>query len=301
MRALMILVGLVGSLLMSLPAQAQAASKLSSLQVQLWPEYDQPSMLVIYDFSLPANAQLPLNVSLRFPQDANLVAVASQAQDGSLLNTDYQGPTPDADWQVISLQIQTPAVYHVEYYEPLTRDGNARHFSYLWPGDYSVDDFVVSVRLPMDATGVSADPSMQLSQSSDGTPYLRKDFGGLAAQQQFPIQLTYTRTSESLTATQQTLQPSQPLGASTPGRIVWSRYLPYVFAFLGIALILGGGAYVWQSSRAGGRAKEGRRSHGGGPKPERGPEVYCHNCGTRALSGDRFCRVCGTKLRQSVE
>jgi hypothetical protein len=299
MRWFLILMSVVGSLFMSVPSQAQAGIKFGNLQVQLWPEYDQPSMLVIYDFSLPAEAQLPLSVTLRFPEDANLVAVASQASDGSLLNTDYQGPTTDGDWQVISVQIQTPAVYHVEYYEPLARDGNIRHFSYVWPGDYAVDDFVVSVRLPTEATDVSSDPAMQASQSSDGTPYLRKDFGSLAAQQQQPVELNYTKTSESLTASSESLQPSQPLGASTPGRVVLSNYLPYILGFLGIALILGGGLYFWQTSRGGGGARRGHRSHSSSPKPERGPEVYCHNCGTRALSGDRFCRVCGTKLRDS--
>src|SRR5512142_3522734 len=61
--------------------------KLSTLQVQLWPEYDQPSMLVIYDFRVPDSLKLPVSVSLNLPKDAHLVAVASQAADSSLLKT----------------------------------------------------------------------------------------------------------------------------------------------------------------------------------------------------------------------
>ena len=49
-------------------------------------------MLVIYDFKLPASTTVPVNVAIRFPKEANLVAVASQAADGSLLYTDYLGP-----------------------------------------------------------------------------------------------------------------------------------------------------------------------------------------------------------------
>ena len=297
MRRFPAFVILVGALFASFSAQAQGETKLSSVQVQMWPEYDQPSMLVIYDFSLPDSAQLPLSISLRFPKDANLVAVASQAADGSLLNTDYQGPTAEADWQVISVQIQAAAVYHVEYYEPLTRDGNVRSYSYLWPGDYAVDDFVISVRLPTDVTDVSSIPSMESSQGSDGTAYLRKDFGGLGAQQRLPLELTYTKTSETLTTSPQSLQPSEPLNASTPGRVVLGNYLPYIVGVLGVALIIGGGIYYWQSSRGRSRAEDRRHASARAREQAQGSDLYCYECGSRAHSGDRFCRVCGTRLR----
>ena len=300
MRRFAAIVILVGALFESFSAQAQGQTKLNSVQVQLWPEYDQPSMLVIYDFSIPDTARLPLSISLRFPKDANLVAVASQAADGSLLNTDYQGPTDEANWQVISMQIQTAAVYHVEYYEPLTRDGNVRHYSYLWPGDYPVDDFVVSVRLPVDATDVSSAPPMQSSQSSDGTPYLRNDFGALGAGQQLSLDLTYTKTSEALTTSPQSLQPSKPLGASTPGRVVLGNYLPYIVGVLGFALIIGGGIYFWHSSRGTGHPRGRRHAQASERQQSQDSDVYCHECGTRAQPGDRFCRVCGTRLRETA-
>ena len=182
MRKCLALVILTGALFSSLSAHAQTPIRLSSLQVQLWPEYDQPSMLVIYDLKLPDDTKLPISITLRLPKDANLVAVASQAADGSLLNADYQGPTMGDSWQTISLQIPTAAIYHIEYYEPLSKAGDERHFSYVWAGDYAVDDLAMSVRMPLDATNVSSDPSMEASQGPDGTPYLRKDFGAVAAE-----------------------------------------------------------------------------------------------------------------------
>jgi len=255
-------------------------------------------MLVIYDFKLPDDAQLPVGVSLRLPKEASLVAVASQAADGSLLNTDYQGPTAGDSWQTISIQIQSPAIYHVEYYQPMSKQAAVRSFAYVWPGDYDVSDLTINVRLPLDATNATSDPAMQASKSSDGTPYLRKDFGTWTSGEQLSLQLTYTKTSDSLTASQQDLKPSQPLGAATEGRVMLSNYLPYIVGILGLALIVGGSVYFWQSSR--GRALVRERRHRRAAEKDDRPdsEVYCHQCGTRAYAGDRFCRVCGTKLRQ---
>lgn len=295
-RWLLVVVSL-GVMALARPAQGQIPISLSSLEVQLWPEYDQPSVLVIYDFRLPASTQLPVNIAIRFPKDANLTAVASQAADGSYLNTSYVGPSVGDPWQTVTVQIRSTAVYHMEYYQPLSKSGGVRQFSYLWPGDYAVDDFGVSVRTPLDTTNLTTDPAMPSAQGSDGATYLKKDFGAVGLGQQIPIQLNYTKTSDALSASQQDLRPSQPLGANTPGRVMLSNYLPYIVGALGLALIIGGAVYFWQSSR-GNRAARPRHRARAVPGGEIESDVYCHQCGTRARVGDHFCRVCGTRLRQ---
>ncbi len=274
---------------------APASLKLTKLQVQLWPEYDQPSMLVIVDFQVPTATALPITVDFPIPKDANLVAVASQSTDGNLLNTEYAGPTTSGDWQIISIKVATLSTYHIEYYEPITKNGDTRNFTYMWPGAYATDDFNMNVRIPVDTSNITTDPIMTASQSSDGTSYLTKDFGAIAASEQFTLKVNYIKTSDTLSA-QQTVKPSQPLGPNTEGRVMLSNYLPYFLGGVGIVLIAGGLIYFWQSNRS--RKSGDRKRH---TKAESSTEatsdIYCHQCGTRAHSGDRFCRVCGTKLR----
>lgn len=289
---------LVGVALVMIPGSvaAQSPIALSSVQVQLWPEYDQPSMLVILDFQLAPGTELPASVSMQFPKEANLMAVAMQAPDGSLLNADYLESKDAAAWQSVTIQAQTLTTYRIEYYQPLIRTGEARAFTFVWPGTLAVQDLGVSIRIPVDATGVATDPSLQATQSDDLAQYLEASFGAQVAGQPLTLDLSYSRTSEALTAPEQGLQPSQPLGASTPGRVMISNYLPYFLGALGVMLIGGGALYFWQA----GRAREPRPTrHGGGPQaPLRDAEaIHCHQCGTRAKEGDRFCRVCGTRLR----
>lgn len=275
---------------------AQSPVALSGVQVQLWPEYDQPSMLVILDFQLAAGTELPAGVSILFPKEANLMAVAMQGPDGSLLNADYLESKGAADWQSVTVQVQSPTTYRLEYYQPLTRTGQTRAFTYQWPGNLAVQNLGVSFRVPADATNVTTDPELQAAQSNDLAQYLAASFGAQDAGQVLTLDISYSRASEALTAPEQGLQPSQPLDASTPGRVMIGNYLPYFLGTVGIMLIGGGALYFWQAGRA--RKPRSARHGGGTHVPLRHTaEIHCHECGTRAKEGDRFCRVCGTRLR----
>jgi hypothetical protein len=298
MQRWLVLVLLMGVNLVSRSAHAQSALSLATLHVQFLPEYDQPSMLVIYDFEVPNGTKLPVGISIRFPKGANLTAVATQGKNGTLVDTDYAGPTVSGDWQTITVQVQTQTGYHVEYYEPLSMSGQLRQFAFQWPGDYAIGDLRVDVRVPADTTNITTMPAMQSTQAPDGSAVLSKDFGAVTAGQPFPLQVTYTKTSNNLGVGQPKPQPSQPLGPNTQGRVMLSNYVPYIFGVLGAVLIIGGGLFLWQWRRE--QAEPGgRHRHRAAGAESRGSaeDVYCHQCGTRAQPDDRFCRICGTRLR----
>lgn len=295
MRRWLAIALLAGIFAFPVTARAQNPIKLSMLQVQLWPEYDQPSMLVIYDFKLPDGVRLPVSVSLDFPKEANLVAVASQSSDGSLLNTDYIGPTVNEAGQSVTIQIQTATVYHVEYYQPLVRTAEQREFNYVWPGDYAIDDISVSVRVPPNTTSIVTDPPMKSTKAADGSSNLIKDFGALPAGQQFPLKLTYVRTADTLSVPGETVQPSKPVGSNTPGRVLFSNYLPYILGVIGIVAI--GVAVIYFLQPRNRHIALRRRTHTKRIESQAKSDMHCHQCGARAQPGDRFCRVCGTPLR----
>ena len=112
MRRWFVLLFILGIAALPFSAHAQSAIKFSTLQVELRPEYDEPSMLLIYDFQLASGASLPVDVTFRIPKDDNLVAVA-YLSNGQLLNAGYNGPTVDNDWQII--QDQSPNGYNLSH------------------------------------------------------------------------------------------------------------------------------------------------------------------------------------------
>ncbi|HUH96748.1 MAG TPA: zinc ribbon domain-containing protein [Anaerolineales bacterium] len=299
MRRWFVLLSILGIAALPLSAHAQGAIQFSTVQVELRPEYDQPSMLAIYDLKLADSVGLPVDVTFHFPKGGNLVAVAFLS-NGQLMTTDYSGPTVVNEWKVITISVKTATTYHVEYYEPITRNGKERQFNYGWISDYPINDFSLSLLSPPDITQFTADPPLNPITNPDGTQAWEKDFGALPAKEPFTLNIKYDRSSDKLSVPQSSVEPSQPIGSNTPGSFMstFSGVLPYVLGGLGLLLIGGGIVYFWQSGQN--RRNRSRRRHAPRPETEGDSEVYCHQCGGRAHKGDRFCRVCGTKLRREA-
>ncbi len=280
---------------------AQGGTRLDAFHVQLLPEYDRPTMLVIYDFNLAEPANVSTNLTVRIPADATLFAVAYN-EKASLINAVFSGPNVQGEWQVIDIVPNGQTAFHIEYYENLSTTDIKRQFTYLWPGDYAINSFNVFVGKPLDVTQMTTDPSLdEMQRQSDGLPGLGKDFGSLDQGKQFTLTLQYDKTSTTLVSPPNELQPASPVDQNTPGRISLNNYLPYILGGFGLVLILGGFLYYWQSGTRRGGAGPRRRQHARAVEQEaESEEQYCPQCGTRARPGDRFCRVCGSRLRQET-
>jgi hypothetical protein len=292
---------LVLGILFALPslAAAQGEFHLATLNIKLWPEYDQPNMLVIYDFQLTPDATLPARVTFHIPPGVNVLAVAS-LENGGLVNASYEGPTLEGDWQTLTILVTSQTSYHFEYYAPLNKIGDKRQFSFVWAGDYAVDKFNVSVQQPPEATDLVGNPALQSSVETDGLTYHSLSDKILQVGEQFTLSVEYNKASDNLTVPSSQVQPSAPLTSNTTGRISINNYLPYIIGGIGLLLILGGAGYyfLWNRRESSETPRRRRRRNTSVEEQISGREVYCPQCGERARPGDRFCRICGTRLRQ---
>jgi hypothetical protein len=291
--SLSILIVLVLGLVPHMSSSAQSEITLATLDVRLWPEYDQPSMLVLYDFALPAAAAYPVRLTFRIPEDANLIAVASM-QGSGLVNAPYEGPVKQDGRQTFTIAVASPATYHFEYYQPLEITDTTRRFTYAWDGAYAVDQFSVSVLRPLEALTFSSDPQLKPVSGAQGANELQNDPVALAAGERFVLTLQYEKTSQELAVPPSAVKPARPIDEGTTGRISLNQFLPWVLGGIGFAVVVGGVIYYFLSARPTGRARRRRRS--AGSAEESAASIYCPQCGARARTGDQFCRVCGTRL-----
>lgn len=316
MRKILWSILLLAVALMYFPVFGQSTTRLSDLKVDLWPEYDRPSVLVIYHITLASGTSLPAELTFQIPAAAGEPnAVAVRQPNGQLFSVDYETQI-SGDWQLVTFTATMPEV-QLEYYDPgLQQEGSQKSFTYTWQGDYMVDQMVLQAQLPVGASNMQITPGPVTQQTgADGMTYYSKDIGTTAEGQSFSIDLTYQKESSQLSVATLEVQPSAPLSPKTTWReqlhtaIPWlftengSPYqiLPWILGLLAFVLIFGGGYWYWRTGREDQTPTRRRRSRKA-KTPEQGSaqkneNVYCHQCGKRATAGDTFCRSCGTKLR----
>ena len=299
MRKWLVFVLLFGIMVFPSMAGAQGGTKLDSLNIELWSESDKPSMLVINRFVVSQDTPLPASVTLRFPKDGNLYAVALE-KNGEPFYKDFAPPVEQGNWQTVTIKVESYDPHRIEYYQPLTRDGNKREFKYQWFGDYYVKEFNLTIRIPADSTELITSPVLESTATSENGLVILGTVtkNEMKMGNSFQFDLQYQRISTALTDPEAAgqLQPSEPVGEDTPGRISITN-LPWIIGGFGLALIVIALFSYWRSTQSNEEKPHRRRRRQSEAETVGEEPAYCHECGARAQAGDRFCRTCGSRLR----
>jgi len=266
-------------------AFAQSPTRLSSLAIEIWPEFDRPAALVILRGAIAEGIKLPAAIELRLPaSSAGPAAVAySATAEGNLLNLPYDQASAG---EYVNVKFAAPErFFHVEFYEPIATGDPARVVRYTWPGDIAVERATLVVQEPASAQGIATEPNLtETSSGAAGLNYRAGDLGPLAAGNPVPITIRYSKADARPSVdikglrTAQTA-PSQPAAPSTVASVpAW--LIPMAgFALLAIGAVLVV-LYVWRRQTA----------------APRSAAAFCTKCGVPLAPGSNYCGKCGTKV-----
>lgn len=306
MRKWFSFIALLMILFLPVPARAQSPVGFATLDVSVWPEYDTPSVLVIYKISLGPQVPLPVEVTLKMPASVGkiaAVAVGDSADTVSDSGVDYKF-TPGTDFARLTVKA-TGRFLHVEYYDPsLSKDGNQHKFLYEWSGDNSVDNFHFELRQPLQSSNLVVEPALTAGVK-DAEGFLTSDYSkaGIKLGEKLDFNIQYQRETDSPSTSFLQVESTTPLDQTLPGQSNFTTYLPWLLGGLGLALLLVAGWVYWSSSRTSRAGVVSRRRHvtRGVSEPVENGQVHCSQCGKRAEPGDRFCRACGARIRRADE
>jgi len=307
---------LLGGLLAPLAVcAAEPPTRLKSLTVSVWLEYDRPGALYIFRGELPNGTTLPVSLVFRIPGRTG--GPSSTAGIDSSGTYHYIRPTlrEDGDTIIVEYQTNWPS-FQFEYYDdPLERQGQHRQLAFSYRAEHAIDQLALEVKQPYGATNMTLDPPADAqSQGEDGLTVHRRNVGPVAPGQDVVWKVAYDKSDPRLTA--------QALGIPTPGTSPYEdasaaappvahtqdRVIFAILAVLGL-LALGGLAYALRpdsgqratpgsASAAGPTDKRRQRRRRGVPEPPQvRPARYCHQCGAPMSRDDVFCRKCGTRRR----
>lgn len=267
------------------------ASNLASLEASFWPDYDEPSVLVLLTGTFSAATGLPAEVTIPVPEDATINAVA-QASESGMTIVDYT-----LENGLLTL-VATQPRFRVEYYAPYRQDGQTRSYVFAWQSSLDVEEFSAEIQQPASASSLRSEPSAVdiFTSPSDGLVYHQLGAQSLPANTPYRLSFSYEMEADELTAAPTVSDGGSTNSQAPPPALESSANWPLIAAGLGvIGLAIGGTWFVTTRTMS----KQSKRPPKPSPKKtaSRKAEVFCHNCGQPAASNDRFCRHCGTELK----
>lgn len=283
-----------------LSVSAQSEITIEKMQVRIWPEYDEPSVLVINNIFLAGDVKLPVRLNFFIPVHAGAPhSVAVRELDGQLYLLEYEMETV-GEWNQLTFTSPYPEIW-IEYYDPaITKEEALRSFEFNWVGEYSINDLQIEVQRPLTATAMSFKESMGSPQvGNDGLTYYFSNVGELKANTSVSLHVEYTKTDEILSSSVAApVQPVTPLNIDEGvDNTSFVQILPFIVAGIGLVMLIFG--VFWYLNKNKETATKPRQRHTPAKRSSQMEEdsIFCHRCGRRADEGDVFCRACGTKLK----
>jgi len=324
------LFALAASLLMllGLAATPARAAELSATQmkVSVWPEYDDPRVLVINQADLDPSVQLPTDVTFNIPKGAEIGMACEVDAGGGHACKPYQ-LVDKGDYQALTYKVEAQKKIFFEYYYDAFPAGTPeRTFDFTYRPGFAVGTTSIEVQEPLRSSGFVVDPALsQTTTDSEGLTYHIQDYPDLPVDEPFAVSVSYTKTdSNPSVKPKDSAAPSGGLPAAGSGSNNTALFV--VLAVLGFGTLVVGGYKVMRPApassggRRGGNARGPARSQSQRPRGTR-PNVskaqasstgrssggksgkssrvddsdtkFCTSCGEGIRRADAFCPECG--------
>jgi hypothetical protein len=267
-------------------------SAIDSMTIDLWPDYDRASVLVLLTGLLPDDTRFPAIVTVPLPKNAQLNAVARiDGRDGIMKDDIASIPGPSDMLMFITPDLQ----FRVEYYIPYTVNGNQRLFDYAWLADIAVSNLQLKIQQPKAATSFDVKPAaIDIVTDGDGLTYHAFPPRAVLAGQSFSVHLEYEMTTPQLSANTlpraraESQVPGELSRSATGSRANWAILVIIVG---GLLIIIG---VVWLIAS---RRNQMDTHEPYSQKPQKQSRAkFCHDCGEPVDKADKWCGQCGTNL-----
>ncbi len=280
------------------PAFAEDTTRIATLEISVWPEYDQPGVLVQYQGQIASadKSGATREISFLVPKGAGVGAACGMKSDGSHTSETWKESDAGDGFTSVTYKLSEPQ-FHVEfYYNPLVGSPD-KTMDFTYKAASPVDDLYLDIQHPLKATNFVLTPETKDSHTDkDGFTYHVYNQKQVAAGQTVSSKISYTKTDPNPSVSGQKSTPTSATNPETTGGI--NPNLIVVLAVLAAAAgLIAYFAFIRREqpqfaviplseSRGAGRI-----SRGG----------FCTECGNAMEPEDRFCAKCGKERREIVE
>ncbi len=276
----------------AVPDAVAGQVQIARMEVQIWPEYDDPRVLVIYSGKLESGVAVPTRFSLLIPPGAQIHMAGALGDRGQHLHALFQTRPIGDSLAEVSYELETPSFYMEFYYDPFQT--GRKEFRYPLVSPYPVGDLQVLVQQPLTAEAFRVAPApIDVVRDDKGFSYHRVGFGMLGADEARSVSVAYDKPDR---------KPS--IAAADQGSGGSGSAMKNILIISAVALVgaLGYGTFA-SARRARGYGSDSTRARGPPPVAQRitrstGRRKFCTECGAQLEWEDRFCPACGAEARK---
>jgi hypothetical protein len=241
------------------------------MDVRVWSEYDAKAVLVIMNFSLPADVPLPATLKFPMPAGAQIAGIGEIDPTGGFTYNyanSYPSVEPGDEWDIATIDVTNYRQLQIDYYyDPgLPQEAGPRSFPLLVQMPVDAGMVLLHVQHPARATDFAIQPALQgTGQAEDGFTYSVATYNEVKAGSTLGHLISYYKPDGGL---------SIDSDQSTPTQFNTTTVL--LAAILVIVVIVGALViYRLYSNSRGGNQK------GGGPGAKRGSASTARSGGTK--------------------
>ncbi len=289
------------------PARAEEPPKISIMDVSVWPEYDQPGVLVQYQGNVAAKPEKanPLELSFFVPKGAGVGAACAIQSDGNHTSETWKESDAENNLTKVTFKVTEPQ-FHVEYYYNPLPTSTDKKFSFAYTAALPADEVDLAVQHPLKATNFALTPDApDTHKDQEGFTYHAYTFKQVASGQKLSTDVAYTKTDPKPSVSGNQPGSSSTSANSTTEGGVNPNQVIVLATFLAMAGIIA--FFVWDrrnrtlQPRYAGAGYEPQRNDYEPPLATAVPSSggYCTQCGTAMQPGDRFCARCGSPVTES--
>ena len=284
-------------------AESPADLRIARLQLSVWPEYDDPRVLLIFRGELAPGTAFPTQVTLPVPKDAELIGAGMISELGELLLHPHR-VIPGGASDTLEITLPSPRFFAEFYYDPFETSGDTRRFSYTFTAPYPITQFDVDIQKPYTASEFLTEPPA-MAQETEGrdTTYHRFAYRDVEAGQPTAFTVSYVKTDPQPSVSKADSAPDESPAVSGPQ----DRMLIYFGILAGVIAAYVLATLLWAFYR---RRHADTQSPETQPVPLSVPPVppsvtpaavanFCSHCGHALNAEYAFCPGCGHAVRAS--
>jgi hypothetical protein len=276
------------------PVVAQDETNITRLQdviLDIYPEYDDPRLLVMIEGQVLATAVFPVEVQFLVPTSAYMYSAGSIDATGN-----YSGGTHDrtasgiTGWDKIIYKVTTDT-FRLEYYDPIIIGKTDKTIEYEFCTLYDITNLQVYIQEPLKSKNFVVSPEGQLIQGQDKFNFHLYSYSTFSKDASLKYSINYSKSDSRTSVVIANAFPIIPLIAGIIGSIVILIVIIFVVRlnqkkpkFINTADVKRKSKEVSVQTVRNTKNKTTQKSLN-----------HCHQCGEVLGENTHFCPYCGAE------